>query len=384
MSTHLRSETVGRQWLARVAGIVALVGLVAAPARAENFVLHGDDCMFGSITVEDPDRVVVKIVGRMPDCLTEGGGSVNLAKPTDPPVTFTRRELFIYGRTMPTTPDHIDVPPLASPFDGLVPPRTGDGNAADEYMEAIRSISARLDLLGVTSSSDYKKALPLTKEEINHVLAGSRRKMCAFAPTYFPYDAAGNEPELPIVSVHAIARGLAEHGHDLQSDGQGAQAEGIYQSLIVFGWHLAQEPRSVIQHMLGLASEVLGCQAMEKWEETGGTQRPQAYARCREAIQNRTKTINEKRATIETDAAFARYTAEHDQDAMWRRYAVRFVYMHVDPSAMSETEQLLQRIAKNDGDESVRKAAELYLRRLPNSPFVKIAQAAEAARAAAH
>ena len=384
MHTHLRSGTVARHRLAHVAGIIALVGLYAWPARAENFVLHGDDCMLGSITVEDPERVVVKVVGRMPDCLTEGGGTVKLAKPTDPPVTFTRRELLIYGRTLPSTPDHIELSPLSPPFDGLAPARTADGNAADEYIEAIRAISARLDLLGVTAPADYQKALPLTEEEITHLLAGSRRKTSAFAPTYFSFDVAGTEPELPIVSVHAIARGLVEHGHDLQTDRQGAQAEVIYQSLIVFGWHLAQEPRSVIQHMLGLASEALGCQAMEKWEESGGTQHPQIYAHCREGVQERTKTINQKRATIEADATFARRTAEHDPDAMWRRYAVRFVYMHVDPSANGETEQLLQRIAKNDADDSVRKAAELYLKRLTSSPFVKIAQAAQAAPAAAH
>ena len=81
----------------------------------------------------------------------------------------------------------INVPPFESPVGSILSAGPAEsGNAAEDYIQTIRSVSKRLEALGIQSERDYAKGLPLTPDEIQGIMRGSRKKASAFAPRYYP------------------------------------------------------------------------------------------------------------------------------------------------------------------------------------------------------
>lgn len=336
--------------------------MLSAPAFGENIALTTGECVVGTIVDENEDGIMVRIAGRMPDCVNNPHGPVVVARPAEPPVRFPAHEvLFVHGRSLPTTPDWVEVPSCQSPFGALFPVPSQAGNAADEYVRAIQSVSARLHALGVRIQAEYQKGLPLTSQEIQWVVEGSKKTDSAFAPQYYPVSLSGRDPEPDIAAIRAIANGLLEQGQTLEAQGKAEDALQLYASLVVFGWHLKYEQRSLVQHLLGIATESLGCEALQRvYARQGLADRAAAYGTYRDKEQARLQLVVQKQRLMQADKGFATRVLQRAEEPMWRREAVQLVVVHMDPMTRDSL-PLLEQVARQDPDESVRAAAALWV-----------------------
>ena len=233
----------------------------------------------------------------------------------------------------------IKVPPYQSPFGTLLPVSPSEpGNAADEYIQTIRALSRRLDAIGVHDEKDYSKGLPLTPDELQGIVKGSKKKDSAFAPTYYPVKRSGLDPELNIAAIRTIDNGILEQGHKLEGQGKLDEATHLYESLVTFGWHLKQEKRSLVQHMLGIVTESLGCEALQQLSTRRGLEeQARIYGAYRDKEQARLKLIAKKHRLIQEDKEFASRVLQQDEDPMWRREAVDFVATHLKAKSAATT-----------------------------------------------
>ena len=340
------------------------VGLMlSSSAFGENITLTSGECVVGTIIEEHADGIVVRIAGRMPNCVSNPHGPVVVASSAEQPVRFTAKEvLSVHGRSLPTTPDWVEVPSVQSPFGALLPLPSQAGNAADEYVRAIQSVSARLEALGVRTQKDYKKGLPLTSQEIQWIVEGRKKTDSAFAPRYYPISLSGQDLEPDIAAIRAIANGLLEQGQALEVQGKDEGAIQLYASLVVFGWHLKHEQRSLVQHLLGIATESLGCEALQRiYAKQGLADRAAAYEAYRSKEQARLKLVVQKQHLMQADKGFASRVLQRDEEPMWRREAVQLVVIHMDPITRDSL-PLLEQVAHQDPDESVRAAVAFWLK----------------------
>ena len=130
----------------------------------------------------------------------------------------------------------------------------------------------------------------------------------------------------------------------------------------MFGWHPKHEQRSLVQHLLGIATESLGCEALQRiYAKQGLADRAAAYRTYRDKEQARLQLVAEKQRLMQADKGFATRVLQRDEEPMWRREAVQLVLVHMDPITR-DSRPLLEQIARQDPDESVRAAAGLWLR----------------------
>ena len=130
----------------------------------------------------------------------------------------------------------------------------------------------------------------------------------------------------------------------------------------MFGWHLKREQRSLVQHLLGMATESLGCEALHKvYAKQGVADRAAAYGTYRDKEQARLQLVAQKQRLMQTDKGFATRVLQRDEGPMWRREAVQWVVVHMDPITRDSL-PLLEQVARQDPDESVRAAAVLWLK----------------------
>lgn len=351
------------------------VWMVCAPVWAENISLKGGDCIIGTIVGEDAQAITVQVAGMVKYCVDALVSDVHVYVDR-PTVRYERQDIeFIFGRSFPDTPEKIEIPPSQSLWGSvLAAAPTQTGNAADDYFQAIRSVSARLrpgadhpGLQGIISGDqiNFKVALPLNSEEVAWIVNGSKKSTSAFAPAYYPTRKTVDDKfDLDIVAVRALAHGIVERSHELEGRGDLNGAIQLYETLLIVGWHLKQEHWSVAQEVMGQAMTAMGCEALQQtYEKSGQPERAALYAAFRAQEQARTDLTTQKIQLLRRDKGFAERGLTQDNDPIWRLEAIPFVGVHMNMITWDDM-PLLEHAADHDPDEHVRESAHLWVKQI--------------------
>ncbi len=127
---------------------------------------------------------------------------------------------------------------------------TGSGNAADHYV--------RLEsLFNEDRTAPDKYTIKKRSKGVNEILRAVSIKECHLSPNYYPRMTTGQSKQPDVVVFMAYTQALFDLAKELEerSDYKGAGA--VYRSALIFGWHLTQEPPSLLTYILGIRIKLM-------------------------------------------------------------------------------------------------------------------------------
>ena len=122
---------------------------------------------------------------------------------------------------------------------------TGAGNAAENYAKLEKLFAQDQIEQGVYKVKKRSKG-------INEILKAVSKKKCQFAPKYYPYMNKGTVQQPDILIFLTYLNGLLNLAEELEDKGDLKGADAVYRSALIFGWHLTQQPPTLITERLGV------------------------------------------------------------------------------------------------------------------------------------
>jgi hypothetical protein len=262
---------------------------------------------------------------------------------------------------------------------------TAPGNAAEDY--------AKLD-------SEYKKEkvsgtfrISPDSKGIQYIINGAKKAKCSLVPKFYPPMTQFTPKGPSVIAVRAYADAALKKAKKLESAGEYAAAEELYRSVIVMGWHLAEDRPNLLVYVLGLTVEHQAAKAYAKYCNrqvwSSQAKKLKSYEKFLEdtVIKVRVKS----RVLISSWLDFASLAACReivlkDKEPVWRQEAIISLGVMQNgfpqssgaftknPFLQNVARETLKYAEKNDKVESIRQLAKWCINVMTEEKFMKIRQ----------
>lgn len=272
--------------------------------------------------------------------------------------------------------------------DAVVGAASGSENAALFYVQALNNWNGRrLPYL------QNRKLNPFTDEpmpdafEIGRMHMGAAQRSCDFyahrndrpvmaftvypGPKPWPFDPASDPFAMrPYIGImRLVAQGVLNAGKKLERAGNQTEAERDYETAVRFGWHLRQNPGSILDLQLGMELEQKGLHYLHiHYGLTKQIAKQRAVWRYGDSLKRFADSVERKFTQLGNPEA-AMIVLQRDSETVWRVQAVAALKLALDVDRYGWLEQRHIRAAiavgRRDPDRSVRLAVQILENRAP-------------------
>lgn len=261
----------------------------------------------------------------------------------------------------------------------------GAGNAADEY--------ATLEMLfeqDRVSKDSYE--IKKGSKGLNAILKAISKKDCSLSPQYYPAMSAGTVKQPDIVVYLAYSKAMLDLAKEYENKGDLKHADAIYRCALIFGWHLTQNPPSLLVQMLGVRIKAQATKSyaafLQRKLDIRRSEKALEYMAHLSEVQKRMGRKSKYflgNVSNFTSLYSSEKIAKEDEDPVWRQEAILRlgVLRHgvpgsdgtiiaTDPKNQKVAEQALMWIGENAKSESERALALWSIKQLTPENFMKI------------
>ena len=262
---------------------------------------------------------------------------------------------------------------------------TGTGNAAENY--------AQLESLFKTDRVEGKYIqLKKNPKGLKEIFLATTKKECKLAPKYFPYMNTGTVKQPDIITFLTYLNAMFDLADELEGKGDIKGAEAIHRRAFIYGWHLTQEPPTVVSLLLGVA---IKREAAEKYSaflfrkmDMKRSDLAREYKEYLEEVGFKFNRIQNfyLGSVINFNSIFSTIKiATEAEDIVWRQQAILILglYRHGvvnhdgviiarDPKMQKYAENALTYIVENGKTKGERELAAWVIKKLTPDIFVKI------------
>lgn len=261
----------------------------------------------------------------------------------------------------------------------------GSGNAAENY--------AKLMTLFKTDkkSGDYIE-LKRNAQGLKEIFKATSKKECKLAPKFFPYMNKGTVKQPDIVIFLTYLNSMLDLAEELEGKGDIKGAEAIHQRALIYGWHLTQEPTTIVSLLLGVA---IKREAADKYSQflfrkmdMKGSDQVREYKEYLEEVGFRYNRIRNYflGSVTNFNSIFSTIKiATESEDRVWRQQAILILglYRHGivnrdgvilarDPKMQKYAENALTYIIENGKTQGEKELAAWVIKKLTPKVFIKI------------
>lgn len=309
-------------------------------------------------------------------CTTAGIGAAELLPPPEK-MTPTQRILFT---SVPL--EKIDT---NSGLELLTGFPTAAGNAADHY--------ARLEMLfNEDREAPDKFSIKKRSKGLNEILRAVSIKECRLSPDYYPQMSQGTAKQPDIVVFMAYTQALFNLAKELEEKSDYKGAGAVYRSALIFGWHLTQNPPSLLCQILGTRIKYLAAEQYARFLQRNlDMKRSEAASNyAKNLLKAQEFTTRKLNYFLGNMFGFnclysAIRVATADSDPVWRQEAIMRlgVFRHGvpgsdgtiianDPAQQAIADKALVSITSNASPEYLRQLAAWSIQKLTPESFKKI------------
>ena len=262
---------------------------------------------------------------------------------------------------------------------------TGAGNAAENY--------AKLEELFKEDRIDGQYIeLKKNPKGLNEIFKATSKKECKFSPKYYPFMNKGTVKQPDILVYLTYLNAIFDRAEELEGKGDIKGAEAVHRRAFIFGWHLTQEPPTIVTLLIGVA---IKREAAEKYSafllrkmDMKRSDVAQAYQEYLEEVGFKYKRIQNVflGAVTNFNSLFSTIKiATEAEDIVWRQQAILILglYRHGivnsygeiierEPKMQKYAENALAYIIENGKTKSERELAAWVVKKLTPEVFIEI------------
>lgn len=324
----------------------------------------------------------VSVVLLLSACLFAGEATNDFTNPLLPPAEKMTKPQSTLARAVPLKKIDSD-----SGLEKLTGFPTGAGNAAQHY--------AKLEELFKTDRVDEKSlALKPRASGISEIFKAVTLRECKFTPDFYPPLTAGTAKQPDVLVFLSYAQALLELAKELENKQDFKGAGLIYQSGLIFGWHLTQNPESLLVLMLGVRIKGMFAKRYGEFArlQYGFDNPREKAASAYFTLLTHAQTMFERKLgyflgnTLAFNSLYSVIrVATEDEDQAWRREAIvrlgvyRFgapgsggEIIYTDAERQKAAEQALAQIAEKDANATNRELAVWAINKLTPEIFMNL------------
>lgn len=262
---------------------------------------------------------------------------------------------------------------------------TGPGNAADHY--------ARLEMLfNEDREAPDQFTIKKRSQGVNEILRAVNIKECRLSPDYYPVMTSGTVKQPDLIVFMAYTQALFSLAKELEEKGDYKNAGAVYRSALIFGWHLTQDPPSLLCQMLGVRIKYAAAEEYQRFLQRNLDMKRSELAANYAQFLVKAQELSARKLNyflgnmLGFNSLYSSVrVATEDADPVWRQEAVLRlgVFRHgvpgsdgsiiaTDPKLQETADKALVYLSSNGKPEYLRQLAAWSIQKLTPQSFLQI------------
>ncbi|GHV23825.1 hypothetical protein AGMMS49959_18270 [Planctomycetales bacterium] len=262
----------------------------------------------------------------------------------------------------------------------------GAGNAADFYGKLEEYYAA-------DRVAPDKPAVKTDGAGVAAIFKAVAVRNCSLTPQYYPALTSAEIKQPDLVVFLAYARALIDRAKELEDRQNVKGADTVYRCALIFGWHLTQQPESLLVETLGLRIKALAANEYARFLQRQLDPREKFAREYFDLLMHAENLLERKLGyflgnTLAFNSLYSAVRiATEDADPAWRREAILRlgVYRHgapgsdgkiifTDPAKQKDAEAALIYLGEKDPEATNRQLAVWVVNKLTPELFLHLTQ----------